>query len=228
MPVTPVNPEATEPSAHEKEITLAQAQIDQAPEPEESQNGASGTAPEEDVIDVLRPKAKSVEWTIGKGEYERKYVQRPLSFIQKMQWFALVGEVLDKAMGGENALTVSNLLSGPQVRGGLSVNDFRDADTFVHAIGKLLVYAPDFLQRSYAIWLGVPDFEQEIAAQIMALPPEEGGLTDEQGLEIVEVFIDQNYEALDRFFRERLGQLQKRVQARMADARGQQSPQSKR
>ena len=52
------------------------------------------------------------QWTIGQGEFERTYVQRPLSFIAKMQWFSLVGEVLDKAMSGDNALTVGQSALG--------------------------------------------------------------------------------------------------------------------
>jgi hypothetical protein len=169
----------------------------------------------EDIVDLLVPKAEVKEWTIGKGDYARKYVQRPLSFIGKMQWFSLVGEVLDKAMSGDDRLSVNSLLSAPQGRdGSLSVADFRDADTFVQAIGKLLVHAPDFLLKSYCIWLSVPDFERDVAMRIMALPPEDGGLTDDQGMEIIERFIDQNYEALDSFFREKIGQLQRRVQAR--------------
>ena len=182
---------------------------------------------DEDVVDILVPKADVKQWTIGQGDLQRVYIQRPLSFIAKMQWFSLVGEVLDKAMSGDGALTVGNLLSGPQGRGqSLNMADFRDADTFVHAIGKLLIYAPDFLTRSYCIWLNVPEFERDVAMELMKQPPEEGGLTDEDGIEIIEIFIDQNYEALDRFFRERLGDLQKRLQARAKVA--QESRQSRR
>lgn len=216
IPVAPQEPEV-------EEISLEQASADlkepAASEPQEQEK--------EDVVDILVPKAEPKEWTIGKGEYERKFVQRPLSFIGKMQWFSLVGEVLDKAMSGSNSLSMNNLLSAPQGRGGaLGVEDFRDADTFIQAVGKLLVYAPDFLTKSYSIWLGVPDYEREFVNQIMALPPEEGGLTDDQGIEIIEVFIDQNYEALDGFFREKLGVLRSRVEARQKAAS--ESRQSKR
>ena len=182
---------------------------------------------EEDVVDVLVPKAAVKQWTIGTGDLSRTYVQRPLSFIAKMQWFSLVGEVLDNAMSGDSALTVGNLLSAPAGRGqSLNMADFRDADTFVHAVGKLLIHAPDFLQRSYCIWLNVPEYERDVVMELMKQSPEEGGLTDDDGIEIIEIFIDQNYEALDRFFRERLGDLQKRLQARAKVA--QESRQSKR
>jgi hypothetical protein len=184
---------------------------------------------ETDVVNVLRPKAGQKKWTFGEegSGYERTYVQKPLSFISKMQWFSLVGEVLDKAMGGDNPLTVSNLLSGPSTTG-MSMQDLRDADTFIHAIGKLVRYAPEFLEDSYCIWLNVPDYERELVKQLMRLHEDEGGLSDADGLEIVEIFIDQNYEALDSFFRDKLGQVQKRVQQRMEEAQNTRSQQSRR
>jgi hypothetical protein len=186
---------------------------------ETPQNGSDEGA-KEDVLDILKPKKETRVWKVGNPPAEREYVQRPLSFIAKMQWFALVGDVLDKSMSGENALTISNLMSVPGGRGGsLTMEDFRDADTFVQAVGKLIAVAPDFLIKSYCIWLAVPDYERDLAADLMAQPAEEGGLSDDDGLEIIEVFIDQNYEALDSFFRDKLGRLQQRVEKRMEEAR---------
>lgn len=192
--------------------------LDQTPDTEKpTQNGK---AEAEDVLDVLQPRAEQKTWRIGPEGMQQTYVQKPLSFIGKMQWFSLVGEVLDNAMGGDNPLTVGNLLSGPgsMSRGGaVSASDFRDADTFVHAVGKLVRYAPNFLLDSFCIWLNVPAHEREMVKHLMDQPPEEGGLSDDDGLEIIERFIDQNYDAIDSFFRDKLGLLQRRVSARMED-----------
>ena len=102
------------------------------------------------------------------------------------------------------------------------MQDFADADTFVQALGKLLSHAPKFLTDSYCIWLGVPDYQRDLVSAMLAAPVDEGGLSDEQGMEIIEVFIDQNYEALDTFFRERIQGLQARVQARIDAAQSSQ------
>lgn len=175
--------------------------------------------PQEDTLDILVPKKEPKVWKIGpEGGLQREYVQKPLSFIAKAQWFALVGGVLDKALSGPNGLRINNLLSAPGRPGELRMEDFRDADTFVAAIAKLLEVAPGFLLDSYLIWLAVPDYEREIARDLMQRPEDEGGLSDAQGMEIIETFIDQNYEALDRFFREQVGQLQKRIQTRAKEA----------
>ena len=207
----------TEAEVQEQEIDFGQAVAEEPRGIDQADPEASDEAPvqedEVDVLDVLVPKKDPKVWTIGIGEYERTYIQRKLSFIAKMQWFSLVGEVLDKALSGPNKMSMNSLLTGaPSPRTGtLSVADFTDADTFVQALGKLLSHAPDFLLDSYAIWLGVPASEKELAKQIFALPEEDGGLSDDQGMEIIEVFIDQNYDALDDFFRRRIAELRRRV-----------------
>jgi hypothetical protein len=204
-----------------EEEAEAAAQVVESDESDETQ-------PEQDVLDVLVPKKEPKVWIIGQGDYERTYIQRKLSFIAKMQWFALVGDVLDGALSGPTKMSMNSLLSGPPTArdGQLSVADFADADTFVQALGKLLSHAPDFLLDSYVIWLAVPDTEQELAKKIFALPEEDGGLSDEQGMEIIEIFIDQNYDALDNFFRKRVGNLRRRVDQNAKAAK--ESRQSKR
>lgn len=192
--------------------------FDQAVEEEKENKETVSSTKEEDVLDVLQPKAKSVKWTIGPENMQREYIQRPLSFIAKIQWFSLVGEVVDQAISGPNGLSVGSLLTPPGSRGNLSIDDFRDADTFVAAIGKLLTVAPDFLVKSYCIWLSVPDYERDLAKELMSLPEDEGGLSDSDGIAIIETFIDQNYEALDNFFRNELSRLQTRVQQRAKEA----------
>lgn len=226
MPVgtTPPQPAAPPaPEAQEREVSLHEGMkgIDQ----NDQGTGATGLPDspnaDKDVVDIIQPKAEPKVWKLGKetdGTY-REYTQRPLGFLAKMQWFSLVGEVLDKSMSGEDALSINSLLSAPAGRGGtLSMSDFRDADTFVQAVGKLLIHAPDFLVKSYCIWLSVPDYEQDFVASVMALPAEQGGLSDDDGLEIIEIFIDQNYEALDSFFREKLSRIRTRIQARQEAA----------
>ena len=182
-------------------------------EPEQEQEPESEQEQvERDVLDTIVPKSEPRVWTLGPDEISRTYVQKPLSFIAKMQWFSLVGDVLDKALSGQDGMSLNSLFSTPTRGGELRVQDFRDADTFVQAIGKLLAAAPDFLVDSYIIWLNVPDYDRDIVREILKLPPDEGGLSDDQGIEMIEVFLDQNYEALADFFSQRIGQLQRRVQ----------------
>jgi hypothetical protein len=194
------------------------ADVDAAAAAEYDQKPPEEKAPEEpkqndaDVLDTIVPSKDPKVWTIGPPDMQRTYVQKEMSFLGKMQWFSLVGEALDKALSGPNGLSLNSLFSMPGAsRGVFRMEDFRDADMFVAAISKLLSAMPNFLLRSYMIWLNVPDYDAEIVENLMKLPPDEGGLSDEQGLEIIEVFLDQNYNALADFFGKRLGQLQARI-----------------
>jgi hypothetical protein len=210
------------PAPVEAEVSFDQAPAEEnlgaAPTPD-SPVAQKEESPRE-IIETLQPKSAPHKWVIGPEDMRREYVQRQLSFIGKMQWFALVGDVLDRALSGPSGMSLNSFFNAPQAReGSLSMEDFRDADTFVQAVGKLLAVAPDFLLKSYCIWLAVPDYEQDLAITLMKMPEQDGGLTDDAGMEIIEIFIDQNYEALHNFFTKRLGQLQKRVQARIEATR---------
>lgn len=175
-----------------------------------------------DDLEILAPKIKAKQWTFGPEGSQLTYVQRELSTISKTQWFSLVGEFLDRALGGENSISLNSLLSPPEnVRGSaqnLRIEDFQDADTFVHAIGKLVMFAPEFLEKSICIWLEVPDHEWDYARMVMKQSPEVGGLSDDMTEEIMATFLDQNYKALSSFFRDRFGNLRKRWQARQKEA----------
>lgn len=187
------------------------------PEAEYDQKPVAETVAEEsqteaDVLDTIVPLKEPRVWVIGPEDMQRTYVQKELSFLGKMQWFSLVGEALDKALSGPSGMSLNSLFSAPgMATGNFRVENFRDADMFVQAISKLLSAMPDFLLRSYLIWLNVPDYDREIAENLMKLPPDEGGLSDDQGMEMIGTFLDQNYDALASFFTERLGQLQARI-----------------
>lgn len=175
----------------------------------------------EEILDKIVPQTEPKSWSFGPPDMPLTYVQRRLSFVGKMQWFALVGSVMDKAMSGPEGVSVSELLEGPigQERdtASLTMSDFREADTFVRAIGKLAIHTPSFIVDSYCIWLGVPEHQRPLVKEIMALHSDDGGLSDDMGLEIIEVFIDQNYEALAEFFTGKLSKLGARIRAANAE-----------
>ncbi len=166
------------------------------------------------------------QWGFGKGNDGKpllKYVQYELSVVGRIQWFALVGEFLDKAMSGDNAIHLGSVLSPPTSGGRdisqLKIQDFKDADVFVQAIGKLLIDAPDFLTKSICIWLSVPDYEWDVVAELMKQSPTLGGLSDDTFEGIVNLFIDQNFKLMKDFFRERVERIRRRYQVRLLETK---------
>lgn len=197
-----------EPEVEDVSYEAAKADLDQEPADVQQEE----VKKQEDILDQIVPKKEPKTWTIGPQEMERTFVQKEMSFIAKMQWFSLIGDALDKAFSGPQGVSVNALFSAPSMRGGeLNASSLRDADSFIKAVAKLLGAAPDFLFDSYMIWLSVPDYERDIVKDIMKLPADEGGLTDDQGFGIIETFLDQNYEALASFFSDRLSRLAERA-----------------
>lgn len=175
-----------------------------------------------ETLDTLEPQAEQRERVLTYEGEDRIYTQKPLSFFGKMEFFSLVGEAIDNAMSGDNGLTVNGMLNSiAPGADSLSMDNMVDADTFMASAAKIAVYAPDFFKDCYCVWLGVPMGERNWARAAL------DNISDEEGISIVETFIDQNLEALRDFFNEKLRHLMKRGQDRL-DAKSASSKPSKR
>jgi hypothetical protein len=181
-------------------------------------------ADEENPLETLRPSAQPVIRKLGKGDQAREYVQRPMGFFQKMRMYEILGEAIDGIASGEGGGVLRAVFSADIASGDLAsvgraalVND---ADTFLRLIGKLASTTPDLLLDLYCLFLAVPMNEQPWARMTMELPPSEGGLSDDDGIDIVAVALDQNAEAIRSFFGEKI----KSLSARMATMFPQREP----
>lgn len=216
-------PEATE----DQEVEFDKALEEQGDGPAKSEVVEVPKQSIGEVVDEIKPRLEPRVQHIGPADAELgPYVQRELSVLGRMQWFALVGEVMDRAMSGENPLTIGHLFEAPKGArdGNPSLAEFREADTFVKALSKLVRYSADFMEESFIIWLDVPDHDQRQFKMYLKLPESEGGISEDDFFEIIETFVDQNWTAIDRFFRERLVQIRKRIEAR--NTKAQSSPSS--
>jgi hypothetical protein len=194
----------------------------------------------EEALETLEPMTEPREWIIGKppteggedDEYSR-YVQRPLGYMQRMRYFALVSSTITEAIkaGGTINMGATDLFGGEgslrQRAAALTDADFADAGSFMALAFQLLAYSPDFLLESYCMWLDVPGKEKGWAKRVMSQPRDPSrnkwGLTDEMGLGMVETFIDQNYEDTRRFFVEKVPKLLTRLRQREDEQKGHES-----
>lgn len=166
-----------------------------------------------DPIEVLEPSAQNLIIVLGKGtENEITFVQEPLSFFGKMEFFAVMGKAVENALS--DGSTISDLLDVPDQRDGvIKANDLKDADVFVKAISKLVQYAPEFLGDLYCVILKVPRGEREYAKSRM-----EEELTDEQGFAVLNTFIDQNWEVMVDFFNGKILPLVNKVSGKFSES----------
>jgi hypothetical protein len=164
---------------------------------------------QKEELEKIVPNKEHRKWKLG----DTTYTQKPLSYFAKMEWFSLLASTIDQAMIGENALTVSGMLNqvGVTREGKLTLADFKDADVFINGVAKLLIHSPEFLQDCFCIWLAVPHGDRLWAKNMMSRPSDEGGFSDDQGFEIIEAFLDQNADALESFFVERIPKLARRA-----------------
>lgn len=157
----------------------------------------------DDFLDQIQPKGAVREWIVrdlseGAPLYERMYVQRPLSYFGKIEVFGLLGATIDKAM--QDGLSVDSVMQMGDVFAGQSTS----ADAFLGGIARLAMYAPDLLMELYCISLAVPRGERDWVKSVWDRSVTDGGLSDDDGIAILQTFVEQNGEALRDFFTERI------------------------
>jgi len=211
---TATDQETDQAATEEKDISLEEAKSEQDGKAPEAKPKAKKSA-----VETLEPKGAVKDRTVGAGDNAKTYKQKPMSFFQKMDFFALLGDAIDQTMSGEDGLTVDGMLtsiSSISDASQISAQQFATADSFVHGIAKLSSRTPDLLKDCFCVWLGVPQGERPWAKLMMDQPEDEGGLSDEESFDIIDTFIDQNWEAMNDFFVRRIRELAKMVQARRA------------
>lgn len=166
----------------------------------------------QDELEALQPSAQERYITVGNTEVgQLTFVQRPLSFFGKMEFFAVVGGAINELVTGEDAISIEDLM--PQGRE-TTVDDVKDVTAFAGAFMRVIEEVPELLQDIYCIALGVPKGRRDLVKSMMSAPEAEGGLSDDDGFGVLETFIEQNGEVLTRLFAERIEPLFRRVQAR--------------
>src|ERR1044072_7212406 len=111
---------------------------------------------EPDVLEILEPQTEPREVKLSYGGRDATYLQKPLAYFRKMEFFSLLGRTIDVAMEGDDGLRVNTLLGALPS----SVTDIADLDSFLSLVAKIASYAPDFLKESYLLWLDLPKSER--------------------------------------------------------------------
>lgn len=148
-----------------------------------------------DVLETLAP--SEVYYEIGEGDDRLVLVQKPLTFFGKIEFFSVVGKAVQEILidGG----SLSELLETPDYDPSVPLaSNVTDADVVVKALSKIVANGPELLKDLYLVILHVPKGQRDY----YSLRLEE--LTDEQGMQIIDTFVDQNWEVMVSFFTERM------------------------
>lgn len=150
-------------------------------------------------MDILEPMVENKPWTFTDENNEsRVYVQKPLSFFGKIEFFSLIGDAVDRLNTEDRPLNLTEMFGGQAT-----------ADTFVALLSRIAGQAPETLQEAYCIFLHVPRGERDWAKWVM-----ESQLTDDEGMDIIERFVDQNAESIQDFFGSKGQSLMKKITSR--------------
>lgn len=178
----------------------------------------------EELIDALTEKAAPREQRIAfkddalQIDFDKTYVQQPLSFFGKLEFGKLVGGALKEVVGGEDGVSVDDVFG----LSGATAQDMSNADFMLRAIMQLSVHVPDLLKDIFMLSLNVPKYEQPIIDVILDQPHDDktgfGGLSDEDGIAILNTFVAQNAKAIADFFRVQVPALVKSVQESIGNA----------
>jgi hypothetical protein len=142
---------------------------------------------------------KAVDRTLEHPETgeSRTYVQHEMGFLTKLKFFRLVAGTARLATDGQGG--IAEFLEETMVDSGGAT------DNFMTTITQLIELVPDFYQEAAMLILKVPVAEQAWVGQALE------NISDEEGVDILDVFIAQNGAALRDFFTKHLQKLQKRA-----------------
>jgi hypothetical protein len=150
--------------------------------------------------------------------FNRTYVVKKIPFFMKWELTGILGKILDDSLSGPNGISVAQLMESlnedadPDQAGDLQgmLEQFGDPDVFIKAIVKLASSSPEHIVDLYCLFLAIPKEERPLAKMIMSRDEDEGGLTDDQGMGILESWMEINGQVVRDFFVRRLGQLFKK------------------
>lgn len=162
-----------------------------------------------DELEKVVPQSEPKKIVINDGQNEAVYIQQKISFFNKLELFSYIGDAIDKATSGEDGISVNEILGG-----GVTIQNANqlEFDNWVRGLAKLAQYVPDIVQKVFCIALNVPKHDRPWAITVMSQPAENGGLSDDEALEILATFVDQNGKDLKDFFSEKVRKLATQVQ----------------
>lgn len=169
-------------------------------------------------IEALEPISISVERTLTHLDTKetKKFVQHEMSYMTKLKFFRLLSSTIriaSESQGGTIADFLQETIGGGQmsllVSQGYSKEQAEaiSSNQFMSTILRLIELVPDFAEETYVLALGARPNDHQWVREALE------SLDDDEGVDILEVFIAQNAKAIRRFFDRHLRRLAQRFNA---------------
>lgn len=194
------------------------------------------------AIEALAPKASTrkitFRWPIGMnadsevlyGDFA--FIQAPLGFFPTQEFQTLMVKTIRETLQGKYGVSIGELLGGgnqlraqmpseitPETVDALvSGNNLKIIEAFLH----LIEIVPELLLEIVALSLGVKRDRREEFKERISSPPHDGGLSLDDGVEIIMVFIKQNGGPIRRFLESQVREIGEQIMEAIGEARAKQ------
>ena len=165
----------------------------------------------DELMETVRPSVKVREQRIAGlpdspyEKFDKVYKQQRLSFFGKLEFTRTVKRFID------DDERLASILA--KMRAG--TEDER-TEAVVQLVLSMIESGPETAKAIFMQALNVPEAERFFVAEILDQPHDDetgrGGLTDDDAMEIIETFVEQNAKAIRDLFFDRLARLSTRVQ----------------
>ena len=142
---------------------------------------------------------------------ERTFIQEPLGFFLVQQFTTMMTDVVEGFVKGEYGVKLGELFRGdirqqiamPAELNEESVNNIVTENMqIIEAFLQVIRLLPELQQDIFCLSLGVPRNQREWFKNAISEPPSRGGLTTDEGFDLIKAFIRQNAKHIRRFFEE--------------------------
>jgi hypothetical protein len=156
-----------------------------------------------------------------------EYIQAPLGLFPAQEFQTMLTRIAKDTLQGKYGVNVGQLLSrGGQIRASMpseineeSINDLIGGENIkvIEAFLELIELVPELLKDCIALSLGVRSDKREEFKQCISAPTHEGGLTIDQGVDIIKVFIRQNGGPIKRFLESQIKEIGEEIARAIED-----------
>lgn len=156
----------------------------------------------------------------------REYMQAPLGFFPVQQFTTLMTSVIKGFMNGDYGISLGQLFSSDIQKQVKMPTEFteqaadklvQDNEQLIKAFLHLMEVLPELQADVIALSLGVSGPECDWFKQAIAEPPHRGGLSIDDGFDLIKTFIVQNAREIRRFFAQKGRELVETIQLEVLD-----------